>query len=300
MSNNNEVIHHKFSSLAKLVEAAKQDAEHVPDMYRSSREERHDNWSGGTFLTALEQATFGWPEGLKEIRRRAKDYAHIFDDQLPKQDLQKHTIMDVTGESVDIGMMLQGIPENMITYIEQETDSKLITGNKLQRIVYSSAFSCGIDKETVFNYGAMILTLVNAMEGHGFRTEIVCRTSEKPVISSVKSNYIVDNVIKTFDESPDMDKLAFCFASSMYFRRLYFSIIEQEPSIATLQAYGVGQHGGGYGIPSNYKNDLVLATDIFIPKLEANIPFDTIANNFKQLVNLHFKQGQNEQSTTDT
>lgn len=280
--------HRKFSSLSKFIERASEPSEVFPDMYRSSRQHSLDNWSGGSFENAVEQATYGWSEGFKVIMEITKLNKNIFDDLLPKQDYLKQVTLDVEGESVDVGLAVQGIPENMITTIEDTTNKVVVTGNKLQRIIYQNSFSSGINKQTVFNYGAVICLLINSLELHGFRTEVICRSVgiNTSLASEHSALSVYDTIIKNFEESPDYNKLAFCLASSMYTRRLEFGIQETEDKTYS-EIFKVNKSNG---YPCNYKADLVEQTDIYIPYIVSNVPFQTIVQNFRQLIEIHFKE----------
>lgn len=288
---------HNYSSLSELMEKGAEPADHMSDMERSSRRFDRDSWAATSWPEAVQFATYGWEEGFKEITELTKKHKHIFDDLFPKQDFAKQIIMEVEGESPDVGLALQGVPESMVTFREEET-SKIIPGNKLQRVIYQNSFSACIDKKTCFNYGAMICCMINAMELHGFRTEIICRSS----VSSSSYNQIselatYDTVIKKFDQSPDYNTLAFCLASAAYLRRAIFAVHEQH-SPEFLSLFSI-KPDMGYGYPKEYKDDLVEATDIYIPYIKDNNNFETIAMNFRSLVEEHFrestKQKQQEQ-----
>lgn len=289
VTNPSKIWRKSFGSLTELVTQAMEPADEIPDMYRKSRNnEADDKWAGGSFEDAVQMATYGWSDGFKKILDLTKEHKKIFDDVFPRQDLAKVVIRDVEGEMVDIGLAVQGIPESMITTTEDIT-TKIIPGNKLQRIFYQNSFSCNIQPQTVFNYGAMVCCLVNSMEGHGFRTEIVAR-------SLVATTYqggdkiplsIYDCRIKKFEDSPDYNNLAHVFASASYLRRLIFALQEQESK----EYHGLfGVPDRGYGYPCNYKEDLVEATDIYIPYIESNLDFATIAQGFRQIIDVHFKE----------
>jgi len=282
--------HRKFPSLTALANKACESSDSMPDMYRSSRKHSTDAWAGGNFEEAVKMTSYGWSEGFKAITELTKEHRRMFDDLFPRQDLAKQITYDVEGETIDVGLAVQGVPESMLTTQEDPT-SKVVAGNKMQRIIFANSVSCCIDKQTIFNYGAIICCLVNAMEGHGFRTEIINRNpitekwseSERPEYLCV-----YDTICKTFDESPDYNKLAFTLASAMMLRRFVFALQEQEDK-DFLRIFRVNS---GNGYPCNYKDDLVEATDIYIPYIHQNLPFQTIAADFRQLLEIHFKETQ--------
>lgn len=285
-----KLYHKTFKSLTDLLKQASEPAEYLADMYRVSRSADKDGWSGGSFEKTVELATYGWEEGFQTITELTKKHRHIFDDLLPKQDYAKQVILEVEGEAVDVGLAVQGVPECMLTTVEDST-TKIIPGNKLQRIFYQNSFNSFITKETVFNYGAVICCLINCMELHGFRTEVIVKTVALDPNSSGVTNtnglFLVDTTVKEFEESPDYNKLAFAIASAAYHRRLIFALEEQQNQ-EFLKIFGIPN--GGYGRPANYKADLVTATDIYIPYIQQNLNFDTIVKNFRQLLEIHFKE----------
>lgn len=264
-----DLIKISFNSFGELVETAVKGESLVPEMSRSSRTQGNKQFYGtDSFQDAVELATFGWPDGFRQIREFTKRYEDIFAQYFPRQDLSQEIKFDLSGEMVDIGRAVSGEPENMIQFHKSE-DSLLTHGNKIQRIYVITSYHCGISTPTVFTYGALTTALIHSMELHGFKTELISRQCVRGDNHDI--NLIIDCTIKKLSDPLDIDQIGFVFAHAGFLRRIGFSIFEQVKTLPDLQKLGVYPNNG-YGYPINYWKD--------IKEEENNLCFSKIDDNY--------------------
>jgi len=251
----------------------------------SSRDDERQQWSGTkTFDEAFNLAYTGWKDGLDIIHKNFTKYRHIFEDLLPQQDVTKQMEHDTSGEVVDVGRVLEGIPENMLTFKENTEQVKVISGNKLQRIIFNATYSCAIEPAVIALNGSLLTLLVEQFELHGFRTELIYREA---IEGERGEKLITDIPIKQFDESPDFNKIAFMLAHPSMLRRITFSLQENLPT--TLRKTFRIYDGGGYGQCIDYNNDLLLdKNNLYVPSLKANYETEQCVQLYRNLICNHF------------
>src|SRR5438552_4196638 len=189
----NKIIR-KFINLDKFLLQARDGQSPLKFSQRSSRNITMKDWSGSKdFEEAFNLAFNGWNEGLQELRAKIKNYRNSFIDLLPKQDFAQDLNFGLEGEAVDVGRALEGIPESMIKF--EDSERNLIKpGNKMQRIIIQNSAACNILPEVIMNRGALIVELIEAMELHGFRTELILR-SDFFDMRNRKVNYRIEIII---------------------------------------------------------------------------------------------------------
>lgn len=251
-----------------------------------------ESWHGTkTFEEAMQLAYYGWPEGLKIIHENFSKYRNVFEDLLPQQDVRKEMYHDTHGEDIDIVRAIEGIPENMLSYHDSEEQIKVISGNKLQRIVVQCVYNSGITPETIALNGALLTILAEQYNIHGFRSELIYRQSVSQGYGSSgdgKSKLLnIDITIKRFDESSDFNKIAFMLTHPSMLRRVIFALEEAEPLALRLE-FGFTSVGG-YGKCEDYKEDtLVDPNTLYIPQINSNMPLATMVQHYRNLVANHF------------
>ena len=277
-----------FSSLTEMVNQVKNGQYNVEEYKRASIRTGADQkeWCGTSSMEEyLQQFKIGWPEGLSTISKLVKEYKDLFTSYFPQQDYSKEAVFDVTGEGIDIDRAVKGEPEDMIRYVES---NKIEAGTKFQRIIVNASASCFFSLETIFIRGALIVSLINALESYGYRVELIARA----VLSDVwgepwnRGNLtVIDTVIKQFDESPDMDKISLCFAHPSYLRRFIFAVLEQTTK-EMIDKFGF-YSAGGYAYPNEYKEGM-LDTDLYFPRPMDNEKLPAQLEWFKKAIATHF------------
>lgn len=203
---------------------------------RSSRE--HDaHWSGtNSFEETLHLATHGWPEGL----RRIKDNVHIIERFISHKQPRKVLEYSVRGPGIlDLERYQQGRPDSWITWEEQASQEG--KSNTVVPIMFNIGSSGGVNIKTLFLRGAAVCALIDVLEHSNIRVEL-CIT----VNNHVRSLDITHKVVmKRSEDALDMDRLAFALCNASTYRRLMFSIWEQQ----------IPHLPDGYGIVGAYKED---------------------------------------------
>ena len=118
---------------------------------------------------------------------------------------------DVTGDFIDIGRVLEGVPESF---------GKLHSGkarNRRVRIVANASQTCYMGQEEINKRSSRIIRLVNALEAHNFPVELIS-------VDSCKC-YHLENIVKKFNEPLVIEDVAIV-TNSEYLRRLHFRVSE--------------------------------------------------------------------------
>lgn len=223
----------------------------------SSKNLGNESWAGTkTFAEAMDLARKGWPEGLAKVKAMAEQIWRVVGQEVKKLEFN----YEVAGDDVDVGRFLTGEPENMMEYIEEPSVGR----GKIVHIYVNTVASCGISQETMYNRGAAVLALVDALEKLGFS----CCVQTIDAISerwSGDKNILRYNVtLREAGEALDMDRLAFALAHASWLRRLIFSAMEQE-SPELRRMFGIGM--GAYGNPEEARGATNDEHGIDVPSL---------------------------------
>ena len=202
---------------------------------KGSREINEKGWSGvRTWDDAKYLALNGWPQGLQEIEKyRSKLTPFV----VPKV-MRRVQNYNVAGFGVDVGAYLANQPEHFygLKYEEAEAPGRIYT------IVSSISFSSAIKPQTIIKRGAMICSLIDAIEYAGHRAEVVINwVSSKDRKKRKKENaawFEVDVVVKKANQPVDLSELAFCLAHPAMLRRIMFSMAEREGWSDYIRNYG--------------------------------------------------------------
>lgn len=192
-----------------------------------------------TFEECLKVAREGWPEGYANIRSLASTIFDLVSDKVVRPTI----IHEVTGDMLDMGAFMEGVPECFLQWKEAE---ETVTGsNQVIRLVFNCAASCGIRRETLIARGAVAVALAEALELSGRRVEIILAES---VNTWAGDGFEMFTVVKESWAPIQGDQLAFALCHPDVLRRLVFSLQEQTPKPRNA---GVGQ---GYGTPQEVVN----------------------------------------------
>ena len=217
-----------FNSMLEYIEAASKPA--VKTGWLSSEKE-DSNWTGSRDMDhALELARDGWPEGLEMIQK-------ALDEINAEPHVEPAPIFDVTGEAFNLDAVLQGQPENMFFFMDQET-------NKPRVISMAFNFTTGArtSASDIMKRGAAIASAVNDIEAAGIRVELFAykksRRGHYKTIGMIK--------IKDADQPLELERLCFAAAHPAMLRRLWFRIAEQYSDKEFAKRFG-----STYGTPAD-------------------------------------------------
>lgn len=208
---------------------------------RSSQDSGKPDWYGTqTYQEAYDLAINGWKEGISKIKL---DYKNNFLLEKIKTDNIYKPTYEVSGNYVDIGRYISGLPDNMV-YIKNKPSNKRV------KIICKAGFNSGADKESYFKYGLRILSIIDYCEKQNIRVELLCRFCTE--YGNCKS--IIEVILKKYGDFVDINKLAFSLCNPAFQRRIEFSFCESL-SKEICKAFDIG---GCYG----------RTTDLFITEQE--------------------------------
>jgi hypothetical protein len=158
---------------------------------------------------------------------------------------------DVTGDYIDMGRHMEGIPE---------TFGQMHNGNARNRrinIVVDLNFSSGVGEQTILRRGERILRLVDALEGGGVRTQL-------QAIESTECGHF-EFTLKQHDEPLTISDLA-VVTHPDWLRRIIFRLCEYSET----WTYGYGYPRGFNNAltPENLAGDNLNELTIFIGNVE--------------------------------
>lgn len=231
--------HYKCESLGEFMEQASSSAPH--STMRSSSKNVYGNysWDLGTDLNqAIKLLENGWPEGSKKVTELS---AELGVENLVEQTC---TILepDFSGSILDVGEYINGNPEHFLEYTESEVPKPVI------KICVPLSISACENAQSLVNRGVAMLALIDAIELTGASTEVwvnsyISAKDQYRILSEIK--------IKASEEPFDVDKLAFIIAHPAFYRRIYFSFVENMNNRIVSDIV----NGRGYGRPETYKSE---------------------------------------------
>jgi hypothetical protein len=169
---------------------------------------------------ACDFALQGWPEGLQKM-------SIILDG------LQASTtavgrapayMLDVAGAYPHAAIAATGDAFCMIAPTPVSERARPII-----RIATSTALSSAFETSEVFNYGAGLVSVIDALENAGFSVElqsIRCNVSTR----DDKQRLVIKTVLKQAGEILDRERLAFCLGNASFNRRIHFAVVEAKCS----------------------------------------------------------------------
>jgi len=220
----------RFESLGALLQHVKTAPQNWTD--RSSQREGDSGWSGSkTFEDALDLAAHGWPEGRAKMGAAvAAANASTAFASCPALSL------DVAGAYPLPHLAAAGDVFCMVTPAPISERSRPVL-----RLCVAGAVSAMVNATDIVNYGAALLTIVDALESADYRVELTIVSAIRSMGGDQEASFTV--TVKQAQDVLDLDRLAFVLASPAMWRRLGFAVIETMP-----QAFEAG-----YGVPRDPK-----------------------------------------------
>lgn len=182
----------------------------------------HDNtWSGGTRAEAFDMARNGWREG-REKMVKAMAQAR------PAVSLPPAFTLDVAGAYPDPCAAAAGAPDCMVNL--DPTESRI---RPIVRIAVNIWASAAYSADEFMNYGAAIMSYLDAVEASGFRVELtmLCHCKIDRGVNQGQT-YSGRVLIKRAEEPLDIDRATFCLTHPAMFRRLWFTHMQIAPGAA--------------------------------------------------------------------
>lgn len=253
----------EFGSLLEALVYAKE------NQNRLSSDKRTDNkWSGSESLDeAVELGTVGWHEIRPEIDRMVDSMnEHI---NMALGDVFQ-TVMNYTGDSVDMDRYLMGDPECMMDY-EMVPSGRM---GRVVRVLVNGSCSWRVSSDEIKARGALACALVDTLAKLGVGVEVWL---ELPTLagSAYHSALIM---LHSSEQRLDIDNLMFAMAHPSMLRRISFSMMERSewPSAK-------GIIGAGYGAATELKMGEYVNADVMVDKME-NATGDPVADGVKYIL----------------
>lgn len=158
---------------------------------------------------------------------------------------------ELAGAFPDVALASAGAPDCMMD--DQPTEMK---PTQSVRVIVSMAtpWTTGLDE--FVNRGAAILSAVEAAEAAGHRVEVVAEETAIELNDGVSLSIL----LKAAGQPADRDSLAFFLIHPSSLRRIFFALLETEP---TLEHFSCG-----YGMPSSQPAELRPAGAIYLPSFD--------------------------------
>ena len=165
---------------------------------------------------ALNLAEFGWKDGLDQIEK-------ALDEINAEPHVEPAPIFDVTGEAFNLDAVLQGQPEDMFFFMDQETNKPRVIS-----LAFNFSHGCSITADQIMLRGAAIASAVNDIESAGIRVELFAyKVTTKRTRSRGYSRTKALIKIKDADQPLELERLCFAAAHPAMLRRLWFRVAEQ-------------------------------------------------------------------------
>jgi hypothetical protein len=216
--------------------------------------------------TAARLATSGWPEGRSMLRKAVA--------VMPKAAHRDRVIQwDLAGAFPDAARASAGAPDCMMD--DHPTDMK---PTQSVRVIVSMAtpWTTGLDE--FVNRGAAILSAAESAEAAGYRVEVV---AEETAIN-LNDGVSLSILLKAAGQPADRDSLAFFLIHPSSLRRIFFALLETEP---TLEHFCYG-----YGMPSGQPAELRPPGAIYLPSFDTG-EYANTAESFKAIKSAFLSAG---------
>jgi len=152
----------------------------------------------------------------------------------------------------------KGIPEvcNVVSPVESK---------KFASIILNGTASCGVQPPVMEKRGVAVLALVDILQLHGYRVAVRLAYA----VSGHDGYYLQHMVnLKAFEQTVEMDRLAFFLSDPSAFRRLQFATMEREKSNVRTKI----DIGGSYGTPKEIEKEDIGEKDIYIGCASWHLP----------------------------
>ena len=225
---------------------------------RSSRKER-DSWSGSSSFEVTEQRySKGYPEGTALARQMVMKLTPFLRTVKGVKRGWKNSMH--AGGNFNMDAYNKGLPECCVTM-------QPVVSKKFASLIVNTTASCGVSTEVMQRRGVACLALAQVLETNGYRVSIklaYALAGDRPH----KQFCIVD--VKPFNQTADMDRLAFFLADPSAFRRLHFSWMEAQPR--EVRRIMWVEPSSGYGMPIELPSSEITDKDIYLGCANLNSP----------------------------
>lgn len=182
--------------------------------HRSSRNTGRAHFYGSeSFEESLSLATKGWPRGSNEVNSYLLKLTPFLRTIKRYQKTWSPGILPQGGVIID--RYVKGLPDCLLNRAKKPN-------NKFARLVFNGSMLNDIRHEEYFKRGTLIIALVHTLERNNFRIQINVQNSTE------KNDYklVTEVVLKDYNQSLDLDRIAFWACHLSVNRRISFSYRE--------------------------------------------------------------------------
>ena len=211
-----------------------------------------------------------YDEAMTTFRHKPEDVVKFDTSELRIKDeseVGSSVEYDVTGDYIDMGRYMEGVPESMGTMHNGNAR------NRRANILINLNQWANIDHQTITHRGERILRLVDALEAGGIRTQLIAA-------ESTQCNH-TEIVLKRHDEPLTISDLA-VVSHPEFLRRFIFRIVEHSKTFS--YGYGSAYSFGTALTPEVIESGNINEMDIVI---DSNFTdSETVDESFDQLERL--------------
>lgn len=227
------------------------DANGPSSMHQSARSSRntHGSWNGSdSFAETQERFIKGYPHGTAEAKKlllQVTPYLRTVKGTSKGWRPQRYA-----GGNFILDNYVRGIPDVSNCMVP-------VISKKFASIIVNGTVSSSIGVEVMQRRGLVAVALTQVLESHGYRVSIKLANSTSGD-NGAKLYCVVD--LKPFNQTIELDRLAFFLADASAFRRLHFSWEETLPE----DVRQIMNIPGGYGRPCELPDSEIGKDDIYL------------------------------------
>lgn len=210
-----DVYHYDFDTLHQFLtqtQAATINREVFP---RLASHKDDTEWTGTrNFEEAVELCQKGWSEDFEKLVRIKKR----IDEKLLSPITKPRQVQDIVGYNPSVPDYLIGNPLNMWNQTKKQIPTFI-------NIYLNMAYNCGTDRDSIFNRGVIVQSLVDALQDKGYSVRfktVICVEEDDEVIFAAFN-------LKGEGEKLNIKKTYFPLCHPSFFRRLVLLLMETTP-----------------------------------------------------------------------
>jgi hypothetical protein len=181
----------------------------------TARKARHCTQSETRRSQVKRLADEGWVEGASRARKFSASVTEALGALIERIEVN----YDVVGHNIDVARFLENEPECWQRF---DVEKMQQPARRFIRVVINGSYSGDIDPEVVEQRGAVTVALVELLEYAGNSVEITMARCMTPR-EAPRDVYLSTTVLKRFDETADMPKIAFALSHPDVLDMYHFS-----------------------------------------------------------------------------
>jgi hypothetical protein len=215
-------------------------------------------WNGGTtFDEAIEMGHRGWAEAAPDADRLAQGITRqVLAD---RESIEWTFPRDVTGDTVDIGAYLSGVPECFITPMPVTTAAPA----RVVRLVIATGALSTVTADAMRNRGIAVVALIECIRRAGYSVELWAWAAA--TLHSGRQSHAV--LVQGADQPVNTGRIMFAFAHPSMHRRLMFAARHNAEVPASLRWEGYGGTVDGDPDPGDLPDGIVTEDTLVIPAI---------------------------------